>query len=52
MSAMNAAIVNVLDRELPDLRGIERDELAAKIAAAVAVTLLASNRKPRRKGRK
>jgi hypothetical protein len=33
---MNTAIVRLLDRELPEMRGIERDELAAKIMAVVA----------------
>ena len=50
MISMNAAIVVVLDRELPELRGIERDELAAKIAAAVAAQL--NGRSKRGKARK
>lgn len=35
---MNTAIIALLDRELPNLRGAERDDLAAKIATVIAVS--------------
>lgn len=51
---MNTAIIELLDRELPQLRGTERDELAAKIAALIKEQRECPNCRSqrRRRGRK
>lgn len=48
---MTTAIINLLDKELPQLRGTERDELAAKIVAVLAAQPSCSTCRKRNKKR-